>query len=195
MRIIGLTGGIGSGKSTVSNYLTQKGFAIIDADKIPRAIVEPESETLFKLSECFGSNILNSDGSLNRKALAAIAFSSEEQKKKLDGIMLQEIIRIINEKIEYYHTTDEMLIFIDAPLLFEAGLDQQSHEIWVVDAEDELRIERVIRRDGSSREEVLSRMRKQMSREEQYKRADHVLNNSATAEALYAQIDKLLDMK
>ncbi|WP_312091750.1 dephospho-CoA kinase [Aminipila sp.] len=195
MRIIGLTGGIGSGKSTVSNYLTQKGFAIIDADKIAREIVEPESETLFKLSECFGSNILNSDGSLNRKALAAIAFSSEEQKKKLDGIMLQEIIRIINEKIEYYHTTDEMLIFIDAPLLFEAGLDQQSHEIWVVDAEDELRIERVIRRDGSSREEVLSRMRKQMSREEQYKRADHVLNNSATAEALYAQIDKLLDMK
>lgn len=195
MRIIGLTGGIGSGKSTVSNYLTQKGFAIIDADKIAREIVEPESETLFKLSECFGSNILNSDESLNRKALAAIAFSSEEQKKKLDDIMLQEIIRIINEKIEYYHTTGEMLIFIDAPLLFEAGLDQQSHEIWVVDAEDELRIERVIRRDGSSREEVLSRMRKQMSREEQYKRADHVLNNSATAEALYAQIDKLLDMK
>ncbi|MHC1723652.1 MAG: dephospho-CoA kinase [Aminipila sp.] len=193
MKIIGLTGGIGSGKSTVSNYLLQKGYPIIDADKIAREIVKPASEILSKLVVCFGNNILNQDGSLNRKQLAAIAFSSKEQKEKLDNIMLNEIVQTIVRKIESYDKEGTPLIFIDAPLLFETGLDKKSQETWVVDVTDEIRIERVIKRDGSTREEVLARIEKQMSREEQHKRASHVLDNSTTTEALYKQIDKLLE--
>ncbi|QHI73677.1 dephospho-CoA kinase [Aminipila terrae] len=192
MKIIGLTGGIGSGKSTVSDYLSQKGYPIIDADKIARQIVAPDSETLFKLVECFGNSILNQDGTLNRKGLALTAFSNKEQKQKLDSIMLSEIVRIISDNIEKYEKQGEKLIFIDAPLLFETGLDKKSNEIWVVDAEDEVRIQRVIKRDGSSREEILLRIENQMSRQEQHDKADYILNNSTTQEALYEQVDKLL---
>lgn len=192
MKIIGLTGGIGSGKSTVSNYLSQKGYPIIDADKIAREMVRPNSEILLKLIACFGNNILNQDGSLNRKSLAAIAFSSKDQKGKLDNIMLNEIVRNILNEIELYNKEGKELIFIDAPLLFETGLDKKSHETWVVDATDEIRIDRVVKRDGSTREDVLARVEKQMSREEQQKRASFVLNNSTTPEDLYEQIDKLL---
>lgn len=195
MKIIGLTGGIGSGKSTVSNYLLQRGYPIIDADKIARQMVKPASEILSTLVDCFGKNILNQDGSLNRKHLAAIAFSSKEQKEKLDHIMLNEIVQTILREIESYDKEGKTLIFIDAPLLFETGLDKKSHETWVVDATDEIRIERVIKRDGSTREEVLARVEKQMSREEQHKRASYVLDNSTTTEALYEQIDKLLESK
>lgn len=193
MKIIGLTGGIGSGKSTVSNYLIQKGYPVIDADKIAREVVQPDSEILIKLVNCFGDNILNPDGTLNRKLLADKAFSSKEQKMKLDNIMLIEIVQTILREIESYEKENKTLIFIDAPLLFETGLDKKSHEIWVVDAADEIRIERVIKRDGTSKEKVLARMEKQMSREEQHKKASYVLNNSTTPEALYEQIDKLLE--
>lgn len=193
MKIIGLTGGIGSGKSTVSNYLIQKGYPVIDADKIAREIVQPNSDILIKLVNCFGEMILNPDGSLNRKLLANKAFSSKEQKMKLDHIMLHEIVQTILREIELYNKKGKSLIFIDAPLLFEAGLDKKAHESWVVDASDEIRIERVIRRDGFTRAEILSRMEKQMSREEQHKKATYILNNSTTTHALYEQIDKLLE--
>lgn len=192
MKIIGLTGGIGSGKSTVSKYLAQKNYPIIDADKIAREIVQPNSMTLYKLTVCFGSKILNKDGSLNRKALANIAFSNVEQKTKLDNIMLEEIIRIIHQRIELYNKNDEKIVFIDAPLLFEAGLDKISDVTWVVDVDDEIRIERVAKRDGITRQEVLARLEKQMNREEQKKRASYILNNSTTTEDLYCQIEKLL---
>lgn len=193
MKIIGLTGGIGSGKSTVSNYLIQKGYPVIDADKIAREIVQPNSDILIKLVDCFGEIILNPDGSLNRKLLANKAFSNKEQKMKLDHIMLHEIVQTILREIESYNKEGKSLIFIDAPLLFEAGLDKKAHESWVVDASDEIRIERVIKRDGFTRDEILSRMEKQMSREEQHKKATYILDNSTTTQALYEQIDKLLE--
>lgn len=192
MKIVGLTGGIGSGKSTVSNYLLKKGYPIIDADKIAREIVEPNSKTLKKLVECFSDEILNYDGSLNRKALAQIAFFNQESKMKLDDIMLEEIVRIIHEKVAFYSKLNNEFVFIDAPLLFEAGLDKVSNEVWVVDTEDEMRIERVVKRDGMTRQEVLARLQKQMSREEKNKRATYILDNSTTQQALYEQIEKLL---
>ncbi|WP_230975045.1 dephospho-CoA kinase [Aminipila luticellarii] len=192
MKIIGLTGGIGSGKSTVSRYLSQKGYSIIDADEIARQIVKPDSTVLKKLVGSFGSSILNGDGSLNRSRLAELAFTHKEEKAKLDQIMLQEIVRVILEKIQTYEKSGKEIIFIDAPLLFEAGLDKESNEIWVVDAADEVRVERVIKRDDSTREAVLARIENQMNRQEQYQRANHILNNSTTQKALYEQIDKLL---
>lgn len=192
MKIIGLTGGIGSGKSTVSNYLSQKGYPIIDADKIAKKIVEPNSVILFELARCFGEEILNQDGSLNRKVLADITFFNKVQKEKLDNIMLKEIVRIILKQIDSYNKKGENLVFIDAPLLFETGLDKKSDETWVVDASDEIRIQRVIKRDNTTWKDVKARVINQMSREEKNKKASYVLNNSTTQEELYRQIDKIL---
>lgn len=192
MKVIGLTGGIGSGKSTVSAYLQGEGYTVIDADNIARNMVMPGSGILKKLAEVFGCEIINDDGTLKRKTLAEKAFSDKNMKKKLDDIMMEEIIAQICDSIKYHTEKAEKLIFIDAPLLFESGLDSKTDETWVVDSEDEVRIARVMKRDNLTREEVLARINNQMSREEKNKRADFVLDNSKNTEYLFEQIRKLL---
>lgn len=189
MRIIGLTGGIGSGKSTVSSYLKEKGYAIVDADQIAREIVEPGSPVLSQMVQAFGADILYENGALDRKRLGSIVFSDEEKKRILDGITHGEIESRIKESIRSF--TGEVLI-LDVPLLFEAGMERYADEVWVVDAEDEVRISRVMDRDGFTSEEVRSRMKKQMSREEKRRRGDRVLSNSGSREKLYDQIERLM---
>ncbi|QIB69463.1 dephospho-CoA kinase [Aminipila butyrica] len=193
MKIIGLTGGIGSGKSTTSSYLAQKGCPVIDADQVAREMVGPDSPVLKELTEAFGPEILLKDGSLDRKALADTAFSSKSEKEKLDSIMLRQIVQIVLRQLEEYRQEGRQLIALDAPLLFEAGLDQQADQIWIVDAEDEVRIQRVMERDGATRQQVEARINNQMSRQEQRQRAQKVLNNSTVPEDLYKQIDGLLE--
>lgn len=208
MKIIGLTGGIGSGKSTISDYLTQRGFHVLDADKIAREIVMPGSEALIELISVFGEEILLSDGSLDRKKLGAIIFSDAEKKKMLDDIMHTRILEIIHQKVVEFRETiaqvgrgnvgtarlaRDRTIFIDAALLFETGLDKFVSEIWVVDVEKEIRIKRVIDRDGLSRGEILKRIENQMNQEQKNSRADEILDNSGSKEALYQQIDDLIN--
>ncbi|WP_207302969.1 dephospho-CoA kinase [Bacilliculturomica massiliensis] len=189
MMVIGLTGGIGSGKSTVSDYLARKGCAIVDADGIAREITEPDSPVLEKLSRTFGAEIINPDGSLDRKKLGRMAFADEEKKKKLDEITHGEILRRIEERVAAFQGD---VIFLDVPLLFETGLERLTDQVWVVDAEDEERIRRVRQRDGLSEEEIRDRIRRQMPREEKCARADRILCNSGAPEELYLQIDRLL---
>ena len=209
MKIIGLTGGIGSGKSTVSEYLISKGFHVLDADKVSREIVMPGSEMLIQLSSYFGKDILHEDGSLNRKKLANIIFNDAEKKKKLDELMHNRVLEIIHERIilfrEEYENSAELVIdsdkgkkrrviFIDAPLLFETGLDKSVSETWVIDVDDETRIKRLMKRDGLSREEILMRIKTQMARDEKKKRADVLLENTGDPEKLYRQIDQMLEL-
>ena len=209
MKIIGLTGGIGSGKSTVSEYLISKGFHVLDADKVSREIVMPGSEMLIQLSSYFGKDILHEDGSLNRKKLANIIFNDAEKKKKLDVLMHNRVLEIIHERIilfrEEYENSAELVIdsdkgkkrrviFIDAPLLFETGLDKSVSETWVIDVDDETRIKRLMKRDGLSREEILMRIKTQMARDEKKKRADVLLENTGDPEKLYRQIDQMLEL-
>ncbi|MBR0596700.1 dephospho-CoA kinase [Sinanaerobacter chloroacetimidivorans] len=205
MKIIGLTGGIGSGKSTVTNYLLEKGFEVLDADKIAREIVLPGSDTLIELTAKFGKDILLEDGSLNRKKLGEIVFGDVEKKAVLDKIMHSRILEIIYSKILMFRESAEIMnqknpdikqakvIFIDAPLLFETRLDEHVSEVWVVDADDETRITRVMERDGLSREEIVSRIAVQMDRNQKIERANEILDNSGEREALYHQIDLLLE--
>ena len=189
MMVIGLTGGIGSGKSTVSDYLLRKGHAIVDADRIAREITEPGSPVLERLSAAFGPEIIDPNGNLDRKALGRIAFSDPEKKKRLDEITHGEILRRIERQVEEFQGD---LIFLDIPLLFETGLQRLADLVWVVDAEDEERIRRVRQRDGLSEEEIRNRIRRQMSREERCAKADKILHNSGAPEELYEQIDRLL---
>ena len=189
--IIGLTGGIGAGKTTVSDYLKKKGYPVLDADEVAREIVEPGSETLEELTRAFGKNILNSDGSLNRRFLAGIVFSDPEKKKLIDGIMHGKIIDTLLKRARSMEK--EPFVFIDVPLLFETGMDRYVDQVWVVDAEEEIRIKRVMERDDSSREDVLRRIRFQAGRDEKIKKAHIILNNSGVKKILYRQIDEALN--
>ena len=197
MKTIGLTGGIGTGKSTVSRYLTTKGYKIIDADRIAREVVEPGMPALKALVEEFGSGILLEDGSLNRRELARLAFASPEGKAALDRITHGAIFARIEElQLQYaaeLEATADAVIFLDVPLLFETGFDRKADLVWVVDVPDEIRVQRVVLRDGLTEEEVWARIKNQMSREEKIARADVVLDNSGTPEKLYAQVDARLN--
>jgi len=192
MKIIGLTGGIGTGKSTVSNYLIEKGFKIADADKIAREIVMPGMPALEEIRNVFGESVINEDGSLNRKALGAIVFKDENKRKTLESITMSKICEVIEERTNEYRNTEKHIAFIDAPLLFEAGLDRLTDEIWVVDADIEVRLERVMKRDNISREAVMDRINSQFAKDFLLSKADVILDNSGTLEELIAQIDKLL---
>ena len=197
MKTIGLTGGIGTGKSTVSRYLTTKGYKIIDADQIAREVVEPGQPALASLIGEFGSEILLEDGSLNRRELARLAFASPEGKAALDRITHGAIFARIEElQLQYaaeLEKTSDAVIFLDVPLLFETGFDRKADLVWVVDVPDEIRVQRVVLRDGLTEEEIWARIKNQMSREEKIARADVVLDNSGTPEELYAQVDARLN--
>lgn len=187
MSVIGLTGGIGTGKSTVSKYLIDKGFEIIDADQIGKDIVEPGSPLLDKLAEAFGAEFVV-DGVLQRKKLGSYVFESPERKEKLDDIMMGTILRIIRERASACSGN----CIIDAALLFEVGLDKDCDEVFVVDADQEVRIDRVMKRDGISRQDVIDRINRQMDMKEKLARADVVLDNSNSKEELYQQIDEAI---
>ena len=188
-RIIGLTGGIGSGKSTVSRYLAKKGFDIVDADAIAREITAPGEEVLPVLAETFGADVLRADGRLDRKLLAERVFPCPQAKQRLDEIMHA---RILPRIIARTQASRASLCFMDVPLLFETGLDRHCDETWVVTADLATRIRRTAARDGTDERHIRERIASQMSDEKKIARADRVLDNSGTREELAWQSDELL---
>lgn len=191
---IGLTGGIGSGKSTVSDYLKGRGFAVIDADKIAREIVAPGSPVLAELASVFGTDILDGDGALERKKLAGVVFADSALRERLDAITHREIAAVMERQSTALIEAGANVIFFDIPLLFESKekLSGKLDEIWLVDAPEELRIERVAARDGISREEIQNRMKNQMGSDEKRKKSHKVIENSGSEEELYLTLDKLI---
>ncbi|MFA5637067.1 MAG: dephospho-CoA kinase [Anaerovoracaceae bacterium] len=190
MKLIGLTGGIGAGKSTVSDYLKQKGYPVLDADLVAREIVEPGTETLSELSRAFGEEILNPEGSLNRGVLAKIVFTDANKKQLMDQIMHGKVIDILLSRAKAM--TDEPVVFIDVPLLFETGMDRYMDQVWMVDADEDVRIQRVMNRDGSSMEDVRKRIQYQSGRDEKIQKSHVILNNCCDRKILYRQIDERL---
>ena len=193
MRVIGLTDGIGTGKSTASEYLRKQGFSIIDADRISREIVEPGTLLLKELEKNFGSGIIKDDGTLDRKALAAIVFSDKEKKSRLDGLMHGHILDEIERKISESQSGEGRGIIVDAPLLFETGLEKKCDQVWLITADEKLRILRVCERDGMDPEEVRARIQNQMADEEKKERAHRIVDNSGSKEALLAQLAELIE--
>lgn len=194
MKVIGLTGGIGSGKSTVSAYLKEQGYLILDADQIAHDITKKGSPVLQKIADAFGADMLDADGNLQRKKLAAVAFSTLENKALLESMTTAEVVRLISETVaQLRKTKDYDIIFIDAPLLFEAGVDRLTDLVWMVSADEEIRIERVMNRDQISRTDVLQRIANQMSNEEKIRRSQEIIDNSSGKEELYRQVKALLE--
>ncbi len=193
MKIIGLTGGIGTGKSTVSEYIAKKGIKVIDVDAISHMITEKGTETTENLKKTFGPSVAQEDGTLDRKALAAIAFSSEENKLLLEKITHRAIREEVDRQLRYaaFHKTP--VVVIDAPLLIEAHLYGICDSVWVVHADMDVRIKRIMERDGMSREEILARMRYQLEDNMREEYADELIENSGEKEMLYQQLEELIE--
>jgi dephospho-CoA kinase len=190
-RVIGLTGGIGSGKSTVSRFLAELGAVIIDADKIGHEVYRPDTDTWRKLVKTFGRGILAADNTIDRKKLGAIVFSNEEELKRLNAIIHPQITEIIKKQIDDYRRKDAKVIVLDAPVLLEAHANNLTDEVWVVVADDDNVIKRAVARTGLREEQIRDRIRAQMSKTERIKNAQVIIYNDGTPEDLRGKIKKL----
>lgn len=176
--IIGLTGGIATGKSQSSKVLKKLGCYIVDADKISKEMATKGSKTLKDITGHFGTDILTSKGYLNRKKLANIIFQDKQSKIELERILHPHIIRKINEIISKKY--NEVNIVIDAPLLFEVGLDRICDKVIVIYAKYHLQLKRLIKRDNLSKQEAVKRIAVQMPIEDKMKMADITIDNSSS---------------
>lgn len=191
--IIGLTGQTGAGKSTVSEMLSQMDCVIINADSIAREALEKNSDCLKRLAELFGYDIIDDEGNCRRRLLAQRAFSSPKNKRLLDKTTHPWIIRRTTEYIEAYrHSTDRPIVF-DAPLLFESGGDKLCDVIISVTAPEELRLERIIRRDGLSVGEARLRMSAQHDADYYIQGSDYVIDGSQPLELVRRQAALVLE--
>jgi dephospho-CoA kinase len=183
--IIGLTGGIGSGKSTVAEAFRQLGIETVDADQASRAVVEPGMPALAAISAQFGSQIIQADGSLDRAALRQIIFTDPAQKLWLESL-LHPLIR--DWIIEQLKAATSAYVILESPLLFETDQHQLVHKTVLVDLPEALQIERACARDGNQADQIQRIIDAQMPREEKLSRADIVLDNSESLDTLAARV-------
>ena len=193
MRIYGLTGNIGSGKSTVAQMLRELGAFTVDADEVAREIVRPGEPALAEIVNCFGREILRADGTLNRGALAKIVFASERDRERLNRITHPRILERIKEKIS--GQSGEQMVFVEASLIDreEGGLNDLIDGRVVVTCPGELRERRVAARDSMLPEEIRRRMGSQMSETEKASQADFLIKNSSDMGSLRVQVDILFE--
>jgi dephospho-CoA kinase len=184
---IGLTGGIGSGKSTVSALLAARGAVVIDADRIAREVVEPGTPGLAAVAEAFGPGVLTPDGSLDRPALAAIVFADPAAREKLDGIV-HPLVRSRAAELAAAAPEDAVVVH-DVPLLVETGQAGSYDLVLVVQADPDTRIDRLVRR-GLTEEDARARIAAQASDEQRRAVADVVLENDGTPDDLAEQVDR-----
>ena len=176
--IIGLTGGIATGKSQSSKIFKELGCYIIDADKLSRTLTTKDSKCLKEIVETFGTDILNYNGTLNRKKLGQIVFNDKQAKMDLERIIHPHIIKKTNEIIaKKYNKTN---IIVDAPLLFEVGLERVCDKVIVIYARYHIQITRFMKRDNLSKEEAIKRIALQMPIEDKMRLADITIDNSGT---------------
>lgn len=191
MYLIGLTGGIASGKSLVSTRLAELGATIVDADVLAREVVEPGTDGLAQIARHFGPEVLLADGTLNRPALGAIIFADPEQREKLNSITHPAVWRRARELFDQA-AADEVVVY-DVPLLVEGAKGRQLDFdlIVVVDASAETRLQRLVQLRGMTREEAGHRLNSQASDAERLAVADVVIDNNGTVEATLEQVDAL----
>ena len=189
MILIGLTGGIGSGKSTVSARLAELGARVVDADAIVRDVQAPGTEVFAAIVERFGDDVVAEDGSLDRPALAAKVFNDIDELKALNAIVHPAVGVGIAEALAAAAETDDVVI-LDVPLLVESGRDDMAAMV-VVDLDPEIAVARLIEHRGFTEEDARARMSRQASRDERLAKADKVLDNNGSVEDLIAQVDAL----
>lgn len=195
MLVIGLTGGIGTGKSEAARHMVSLGAELIDADVVGHEAYTPNAEAWRRVVEAFGDGILGPNDEIDRRALGAIVFSDPEQLSRLNGIMHPLMAGMVQEKIDGFRDNGADVVVVEAALLFEAGWNSLVQEVWVTDSSEETVIQRLSLRNGMSGEEARKRVSSQMSREERLGRADIVIDNSSNVEAMRRAIDELWETR
>ena len=188
---IGLTGGIASGKSTVLTYFKDKGIPYIDADIVAREIVEPGTEGLKAIVDTFGSNVLQDDGTLNREALGAIVFHNEEKRQLLNSCLKIHIRNRIMELTSQYEQENTPILIYDIPLLIEGEWYTMMDEVWLVYVNEMTQIERLMSRNGYTREDALARINSQMRLDDKCAYADIIIDNNGTPHDLTVQLNTI----
>jgi dephospho-CoA kinase len=190
-RVIGLTGGIGSGKSTVSRFLAESGAMVLDADKIGHEVYLPDTDTWRELVKIFGEGILAADNTIDRKKLGAIVFGNDAELKKLDAVIHPRITEILRQRIDECRRQGAKVIVLDAPVLFEANAEKLVDEIWVVVADKKNVVKRAAARTGLPEKQIRARIHSQLSNTERIKQAQVVIHNDGTTEQLKEKVQQL----
>lgn len=189
---IGLTGGVGSGKSTVSSYMHELGIPVIDGDKLAREAVIPGSRAMAEMRKAFGPHIFLPDGSLNRLKVGEIVFNDEEKRQKLNSIIHPFIWHRTREELIRAQEEGFPVVVLDMPLLLEISWQLRVEEVWLVEVPLEVQIARVISRDGFTREQVMERIGKQMPTTNKMNYADVIIDNSRSVEDTRRQVREAL---
>ncbi|GEK28565.1 dephospho-CoA kinase [Furfurilactobacillus siliginis] len=191
--VIGLTGGIATGKSTVAKMLAEAGAVIIDADQVAHAIVEPKTPTLAKLATVFGDTIMDENGALDRHALGPIVFQDKTQLERLNKIMQPVIRTTIMQQIMAAKAQQSELVVLDAPLLFEQHYENDVDLIVVVSVSAKMQLQRLMHRDQLTKVAAKRRIKSQLSLAKKRQQADIVIDNGGSVEATRLQVVKLLE--
>lgn len=191
--VIGLTGGIASGKSTVSQMIKEQGIRVVDADVIAKEAVAKGTPALQQIVQTFGEDVLLPNGELNRQQLGAIIFSDEEKRKQLNAIVHPEVRKEMLKQREEGVSQQETFVVLDIPLLFESQLESLVDRIIVVYTTPELQLSRLMNRNDLSEEEALNRIHSQQSLEEKCKKADRVIENTQDLAFIRKQLQNILN--
>lgn len=190
-KIIGLTGGIASGKTTVSNYLKERGFTVLDADAYSRKTTAKDGPAIPAIIDAFGEDIVDVNGELNRQKLGAIIFNDNDKRRQLNEIVHPLIREMMNADEQKFIVTGH--VFLDIPLLFENGLDERCDFVVTVYVDRQTQMERLMDRNDLTSEEAESRINSQMPLEEKASRSKYRLDNNGDLDSLYVQIDGLIE--
>ncbi|MBZ2175326.1 dephospho-CoA kinase [Schnuerera sp. xch1] len=194
-KVIGLTGGIATGKSTASNIIKKLGYKIIDADKLSRQVVEKGKSAYNDIVNYFGKEVIDENGNINRKALGKMIFDNHKLREKLNNIIHPYVFKAIKELL--YKNRNEKIIFIDAPLLIEKldkfnGYGIKFDEIWLIYVNEKTQLERLMKRDAIKKEDGIKRIRAQIPIEIKKKYATRIIDNSGSIRTLEEQIQEII---
>lgn len=195
MLVIGLTGGIGTGKSEVARLLQSLGASVISADEVGHQAYTPNSESWHEVVNTFGKEILQPSGEIDRQELGAIVFSDPQQLGKLNAIMHPRMAGMVADRIEVFRGQGVATVVVEAALLFEAGWDSLVDEVWTTDSSVELVIERLQARNGMDEKEARRRIDSQMDRNERIERSNLVVDNSGDVATLEQTVNALWDSR
>lgn len=195
MLVIGLTGGIGAGKSSVSRFLAEMGARIIDADTIGHDLYLPYSPAWKEIVKSFGRNVITADDKINRQRLGELVFNSPEQRKKLNSIMMPRMAGVFQELIIGLKRKHERVVVLEAAILIESGWDSLVDKIWVVQAPKEIVVRRLEKKGQLSSNEIKKRIESQISHVERMQNAQVVINNTGSLKELRVKVEKLWESK
>ena len=193
MRVIGITGSIACGKTTVSRELIRQGFPVIDGDKIARELTSARGPAVESIRSAFGDSYISQDGSLNRRLMGQLVFSDPGARERLDQVMAPFLHQSVMRSIEEVRASGSPLCFLDMPLLYEKGYDRYCDTVWCVWLPEDMQLQRLMKRDGFSRDEAFSRMRAVMSSDQKADLAPVVIDNSGSVEDTLSRVSELLE--